>query len=248
MTNLYPPINALSHGAYSEQVVLPWENKQDFDHLHEAFRQEYSPNGLSEEEAVFDLADLHWKKRRVHMGSLLAFRHDGDIEALTEAGRQNGWEGIAEHFAKPLDNNESARDAMRKMNKAMLDMTVLVTEFVRKRIPTNGNMDQERNPGAVTELDKWNLLLKEMGILASTFTPALRFIESFCLDEKVCERAYKPDFLERELKILADIDKRIDKKLVQLVKIKEYKRLYQPQVVESSPAQPTALPVNVLSS
>ena len=102
--------NALSHGVYSSEVVLPWENEQDFKDLLEELRDELFPNGRSEEEAVFDLACLHWKKRRLNIGSQLAFRRDRDISALADAGALNGWEGIAEYFAKTLDDNESVRD------------------------------------------------------------------------------------------------------------------------------------------
>ena len=43
-------------------LVLAWENRQEFDALLQAFRDEYCPDGVSEEAAVFDLASLHWKK------------------------------------------------------------------------------------------------------------------------------------------------------------------------------------------
>ena len=56
--------NALTHGFYASDVVLAWENRQEFDALLQAFRDEYCPDGVSEEAAVFDLASLHWKKRR----------------------------------------------------------------------------------------------------------------------------------------------------------------------------------------
>ena len=139
--------NALSHGAYSSEVVLPWENKQDFNDLHKSFQEELLPDGALEEETVYDLACLHWKKRRLNIGSQLAFRRDRDVSALTEAGRLNGWEGIAEHFAKTLDNNESARETMRSINKALREVVVPTYGLVTKRmeqmlLPDGANQEQ----------------------------------------------------------------------------------------------------------
>ena len=50
------PKNALSHGVYSSDIVLPWENEQQFNDLHQALREEYYPDGVSEEAAV-----LSWR-------------------------------------------------------------------------------------------------------------------------------------------------------------------------------------------
>jgi hypothetical protein len=57
--------NALSHGLYASDVVLAWENEQDFKDLHESLREDFGPEGASEEAAVFDMAHLHWRKRRL---------------------------------------------------------------------------------------------------------------------------------------------------------------------------------------
>ena len=54
--------NALSHGAYAQDFVLPWENEQDFVDLHKGLRDELEPDGPSEEEVVLGVAGLYWKK------------------------------------------------------------------------------------------------------------------------------------------------------------------------------------------
>ncbi len=59
--NPRPSKNALSHGFYAAEVVLAWEDPAEFSKLHQALREEYWPDGASEEAAVFDLANLHWK-------------------------------------------------------------------------------------------------------------------------------------------------------------------------------------------
>ena len=90
LSNSQPSKNALSHGFYSNEVVLAWENQQEFDDLRQALRDEYCPDGFSEEGAVFDLASLHWKKRRLNVGSQLAFHKQPDVGAMADAS-SDGW-------------------------------------------------------------------------------------------------------------------------------------------------------------
>jgi hypothetical protein len=109
--------NALSHGAYSDDIILPWENAQDFKDLHDELRRELFPNGRLEEEAIFDLACLHWKKRRLTVGSQLAFRRDAHFSELADAGRREGWKGIIDYIATTSHDiagmNASIRDSIK---------------------------------------------------------------------------------------------------------------------------------------
>src|SRR5450759_4227675 len=58
--------NALLHGLYARDVLLPWDSKEDFLKLHEDLKAEFFPDGRAEEEAVLDLAFLHWHKRTIY--------------------------------------------------------------------------------------------------------------------------------------------------------------------------------------
>ena len=90
--------NALTHGLYSSNIVLQSERQQEFDALLQAYRDEYCPDGVSEEAAVFDLASLHWKKRRLNVGSQLAFHKQSDADAMATASSE-GWKGVADYLA-----------------------------------------------------------------------------------------------------------------------------------------------------
>src|SRR5258708_36158610 len=57
--------NALIHGVYSSDLVMPWESREAFENLLAALRAEFSPGGAMEQEAVPDLACLRWPKLRV---------------------------------------------------------------------------------------------------------------------------------------------------------------------------------------
>jgi hypothetical protein len=245
MTTSNPSKNALSHGAYSSEAVLPWENKQEFNDLHEELRKDFFPDGRAQEDAVYDLACLHWKKRRLRVGSQLAFRRDRDISGLAEAGRNNGWDGIADYFANTLDNNESKRGEMRDLIKSLSEVAVASYKHVAKqleRILAHDGTNREGKESALTQLEKLNELMREVKAGSSLMSARLQALEGLGLEERPCERAYRPDVMEKELKILAEIDKRFEKTIAHLVRLKEYKNMYIPREVKALPAETIGLP------
>ena len=55
--------------------------------------------------------------------------------------------------------------------------------------------------------------------------------EKHDLEQRPGERAYRPDVVERTVKVEAQIDKQIEKALARLANLKEYKRIYVPKTV-----------------
>jgi len=76
--------NALAHGLYANDLVLPWENEQDFVDLYHGIRRQLRPDGTLQDEVVLDIAQLHWRKRRVHIGMQLAYRGHPDADAMAK--------------------------------------------------------------------------------------------------------------------------------------------------------------------
>jgi hypothetical protein len=58
-----PP--ALKHGIYSATIVLPGENRADFEKLHRGLIAEFAPIGALEEDTVTTMARLIWRKRNL---------------------------------------------------------------------------------------------------------------------------------------------------------------------------------------
>jgi hypothetical protein len=56
--------NAEKHGVFSADRTIPGEDPREFEELHSALIDEWKPAGPTEEDAVFSLADLMWRKRR----------------------------------------------------------------------------------------------------------------------------------------------------------------------------------------
>jgi hypothetical protein len=57
--------NALKHGAYAKEILLPNESAEEFEQLHQAFRLQFNPDGGAEEAVVRQLAGTQWQKDRL---------------------------------------------------------------------------------------------------------------------------------------------------------------------------------------
>ena len=192
------PKNALSHGVYSTDIVQPWENEQQFNELHQALREEYYPDGVSEEAAVFELASLYWKRRRLTIGTQLAFRGQPDANALAEAAEGDGWEGVGRYLKKGAGDGERVCDATRALAKSHTAVLTSIMDQVKQSI---GDESKQKDPAV---LEKLAVLVKEIKAVGQDIiVPMLQFTETYDVDQKIAERAYRPDIMEKELKILA---------------------------------------------
>ena len=57
--------SALKHGVYSATDILPGESRVEFEEWHRRIIAELHPTGPLEEDAVFDVARLTWRKRNM---------------------------------------------------------------------------------------------------------------------------------------------------------------------------------------
>jgi hypothetical protein len=238
MSSSNRPKNALSHGVFASDVVLDWENKEDFEDLLENLRAEFCPNGASEEEAVFDIASLIWKKRRLNVGSQLAFHRHADAGALVEAGQRDGWSGVADYLKTSIGDGDRMCDAIRAMSKshavAFSKACALMDQRLQQMLA--GASDPEGKQSDSAESQQLIILAKELNITTGVMRDMLQLIETYDLDQKLSERAYRPEIMERELKIRAELDKRIEKAIQRLITVKEYKSFYGPKVIEAKHA------------
>src|SRR5262249_13526282 len=85
--------NALTHGIYGRDILLPWESREEFESLLTDLRNEFHPSGRMENDIVFDMAHLRWQKYRMHQMWIAAAHGDLFVSDLVKAG-QNSWAGI----------------------------------------------------------------------------------------------------------------------------------------------------------
>jgi hypothetical protein len=233
--------NALSHGAYSSDLILPWENEQDFNDLHQELREELFASGRSEEEAVAELACLHWKKRRLNVAFQLAARRDDHFSKLVDAGQREGWNGIIDYIANTShDSNASIRELIKPYLEAAKITYACVSKETEKMLAADAaNQTAEQTTDKLEALIR---LLKELQVSGAPIGSLLRMIENGQLDHERWHLPYRADALEKELKIGGEIDKRIEKVMRRLVATKEYKKLYRTREIEALPSPATVLP------
>ena len=66
-------LNATKHGALSGHL-LPWEDRDELDALHEALVAEHAPEGPTEHHLVEEIAGIMWRKRRLVLAEAAAYR------------------------------------------------------------------------------------------------------------------------------------------------------------------------------
>jgi len=227
LSNSKPNKNAIIHGLYSDSVVLEGEKPEEFRDLLEAYRNEYSPEGVSEEEAVFDLASLCWKKRRLETGLQQALNKQRALSSTADASG-DGWDSVA--------------DVTRAMAKSQIKAAEVACDLILKQLGERFVRPDEANDSGGIEFEKLTALAKEVNDFSKELiVPILHVVEKQKLDQ--IERAYNPDIMEQALKIHAEFDRRIEKALKRLVMIKDYKKFYVPKSVAAKPVQIEALPV-----
>jgi hypothetical protein len=62
---LGPSKNAVKHGAYLKEIILPGEDRSELEAMYAELRQELNPEGFSEESAVVQISQLQGSKRRL---------------------------------------------------------------------------------------------------------------------------------------------------------------------------------------
>jgi hypothetical protein len=219
--------NALIHGVYSDCVVLEGESPEDFSNLWEGFRIEYSPQDASEEAAVFDLASLHWKKRRLEAGLQRALNMQRASSNTAADASGDSWDRVA----------DEARSAAKSQLTAA---QILCGQIFKTMERVVSKPDQTIDDSEATEIEQLTVLTQQLNFVSKDLILPILFAAEKQKQDEI-ERAYNPDIMERELKIQSEIDRRIEKVLKRLITIKEYKRMYVAKSVYSKPVQIEAL-------
>ncbi len=239
--------NALTHGFYATDVVLAWEDPKEFSKLHEALRDEYWPDGFSEEAAIFDMAIWHWKKRRLNLGSQLAFHRQQEASAITAASN-NGWQGVADYIASI--QGDGTADSVRAAVKSQAEAAKFVYDRINEQVARIGKPDdatagsKEKQSDAAV-LARLEALHKQVIERRNDLVPLLSATEEFNLNQNVAAQAYRPDIMEKELKLHAEIDRRIEKAMIRLARAREHKKFYGAKSVDVKQNAVTSLPAKL---
>jgi len=201
----------LSHGIFSKDVLLAWDDREEFAKLLDGLTLEFFPDGQSELEAVFDLAQLYWQKRtlwRLRTAAVLRDHHTQEILATGE----KSWVAIRRALRKKARDDRAVINAMGDtFTTAFSDLSRL-TKKIRQEPNTEKNETLTELLGAAIEL------------IRSAVLPQLRKIRKMSDVEDALDKNYVPEDLEKISKLEGIIDSRITKTMARLVATKEFKR------------------------
>jgi hypothetical protein len=203
--------NALVHGLYSKDVLLPWESREDFEKLHEDLQTEFQPHGRAEEEAVLDLAFLHWRKQTAWRMFQTALLKDPFTQDILQTGRKS-WTGIRKRLRSAA---KSERTLLGMFDAKHAQMLSQLGRLQKKLEVATDNQELK------LVQDKMYTLMQIIKDHVVPFTQALRQGPNA---ERSFDSAYAPECIEKIVRLEAALDARIAKVLARLVGLKEFKR------------------------
>jgi hypothetical protein len=203
--------NALVHGLYAKDVLLPWDSKDDFEKLHTDLKVEFRPHGRAEEETVLDLAFLYWRKQTLWRMWQTAVLKDPFTLDILETERKS-WTGIRKRLRLQARSERTVLGAAdAKLAKMFSQIRTLQKEI-------DAASDQQ-----------------EVKLIEEKITALVRIIHEHALPlvqalaqgpnaEKAFDSAYSTENIEKIVRLEASLDARISKVLARLVGLKEFKR------------------------
>jgi hypothetical protein len=196
--------NAVKHGYYSEDVVLTSESKEDFETLLDALRAEHTPDGISEELIIHDIAVNQWKKMRFEKAFKKAFEDARDY-----------------HIKLTSNNLEWVTDGVANMAEMQMKVTKAVWSGTLKAV------ENRLNGSTTTPVVGEDVLthLKEMSLITGAFLDPLRDLSAKQKNVGL-EGACLTELMQKESKIQAEFERRHEKALKRLYMVRELKQAH----------------------
>ena len=237
MTESRKKKNALTHGIYGKDILLPWESREEFEKLLADLQDEFQPSGPMESESVFDLAHLRWQKKRVHQMWIAAAYADPFVSDLVKTGEKS-WARMRNHLECKAKEKLTISELL---NESFLEQTAEAAKTLAELIRTGELTDSATKTSEIRkrEAHAFRNLAQDFAI------PLIEAAKDRPNAEDSLRRAYSPEYLEPIIRLEAMIDARIDKALARLVNVKEYKRVaatYSPPLISAD--APTSSDVN----
>ncbi len=244
--------NALKHGILSRYTVLPWEDEAEYEALVEALTAEHAPQGPTEEHLVEELAGILWRKRRLRLAEAAAYQRG--LEDTTEPFRDTVKAALAHLDTRPQIEfvTEAIRStpADTEEQKADLDADEALTTKALKHLNA-GKPDAYKKAVAALRDDtrEWweDWLSRDQTDLDEDEDPATPDVEGLrCfleqqllpwharrrreLENRPLIRAQAfgesldPDKLERLARYEVHLDRKLERTLAMLVKLRELRQ------------------------
>jgi hypothetical protein len=199
------------HGVYAKDVLLPWDDPEEFFALHNGLKQEFFPNGPCEEECVLELAQIFWKKRTIWRIGTATVRRDRFTDEIVATGKKS-WTGI----------RRGLREKAREERSLVQTMEASVADVIAKLQRLGKKLAKGASPQEIQKLTP--LLSKGLGLVSKRLLPVLEQVRQLPDAEGAFDQNYLPEDLEKVVRLEALLDARTSKVLGRLVALKEFKR------------------------
>ena len=226
--------NARKHGLYSRisnYAILSWESEDDFNNLRDEFRDEWKPNGASEEHAILDLTLYTWLRLRAVASAQFNFS-DSTVSDELKSG-ECSWDDIIQHQEKVPGHARAALSAATTLINDLGATHEKIREHHYWTEDSEGKEIQQKlmilrnDVSTLIEQTKKEVIEGVRALVQTVENSAGRFKEAYQLDE-----------IEKQIVLLGKFDANIEKVIRRLTSIKITKRVDgvgdpTPRLVES---------------
>ena len=238
--------NALRHGVLSRYTVLPWENADEYHAIVAALVAEHAPQGPTEEHLVEEIAGIMWRKRRLRLAEAAAHRRG--LEETLESYRETVKVALVHLGATAADTQEDMADMAA--DEAMTRRALELLGSKRNDAYEAGLAAYEAGLAALREdiQSLWaDRLARDPDKLGEDEQPATadveglrRFLEGEVLPwfdnrrkelanrplirEQAFGEALDPDKLERLGRYEIHLDRKLERMLAMLLRLKELRQ------------------------
>lgn len=205
--------NALVHGVYASDIVLPSERPEDFEELLRGYRLYFEPIGTVEDEIVFGMTSWVWKKRRIQRWAQLRFLQSKLAVEMEKTGKRTV-PGIHRSLKAQRAQEEDAAAHLRSGIATFAESLDCLVESAKAQ-----------------HLGKMGSNLRG---LKSEFEGLRPQIEAYASQDNAAETPSNrgSDDISRLDKTACAMEERIDavieKKVKQLIVLREFRRQYGP--------------------
>jgi hypothetical protein len=234
--------NALVHGVYANDIILPWERREEFDALLNGIRLDFKPRGTTEDDIVFGIAVLLWRKRRVNW--LLQFEFV-DAQFAREV-EKSGKRGV-DHIRRSIEARRVKKGREKvEYTTAVVGLSEAVTSLAC-----------ELNKNA--SLGKLGANMRSLVDDIEKLRPSIEAGAKSVDEAKRIDGACGLDTIASACELEARLDGLIDKNIQRLIMIREFQRQYgqdsnakliehQPPIARGSAAKKAVTKVGRMAS
>jgi hypothetical protein len=201
--------NAMKHGAYAHELILPGESSEQFESLYKGLIEEWRPSGTLEEHTVLSLAQSIWCRNRISR-----FYYE---EALWVQQPEEDELNYVDELASQLGDAKT-------VEMAAFIISLLPEDY---REVMNDELAQARNGDLKNEIPRLSEKLHKFLIMGETAVVQNRSKIKFEKARQLRELTAKKIALDERL------DSHIDKALKRLGQLKAFKQLIQTSALKT---------------